>query len=105
MPAAARRVPFAGGTIPIFAPEHLAVCKAALDRTKDWLDVGAIHVATEPLDLAEIEFLLKRLVGPTDPRLTKLRTSSFVLTEQRTRARPDVCRRDLLRRQARLASG
>jgi hypothetical protein len=73
MPAAARRVPFAGGTIPIIAPEHLVVRKATLDRTKDWLDVEAILVATEPLDVAEIETLLERLVGATDPRLAKLR--------------------------------
>lgn len=73
MPAAARRVPFAGGTIPIIAPEHLIVRKAVLDRTKDWLDIEAILVATEPLDVAEIETLLERMVGPTDPRLAKLR--------------------------------
>jgi hypothetical protein len=73
MPAAARPVPFAGGTIPILSPEHLVVRKATLDRTKDWLDVEGILVATEPLDVAEIETLLERLVGPTDPRLEKLR--------------------------------
>ncbi len=73
MPAAARRVPFAGGTIPIISPEHLVVRKATLDRTKDWLDVEQILLATKPLDIAEIETLLERLVGPTDPRLAKLR--------------------------------
>ena len=73
MPAAARRVPFAGGTIPIISPEHLIVRKATLDRPKDWLDIEAILIATEPLDVAEIETLLERLVGPTDPRLAKVR--------------------------------
>jgi hypothetical protein len=73
MPAAARRVPFAGGTIPIISPEHLVVRKATLDRTKDWLDVEAILVATEPVDVAEIETLLAQLVGPNDPRLGNLR--------------------------------
>ncbi len=74
MPAAARRVPFAGTTIPIIAPEHLVVRKATLDRAKDWLDVEAILVATEPLDVAEIETLLERLVGTRDPRLAALHT-------------------------------
>lgn len=69
----ARRVPFAGTTIPILAPEHLAVCKAMFDRTKDWLDIEQILVATSPLDLAEIEDWLKRMVGETDPRMQKLR--------------------------------
>lgn len=69
----ARRVPFAGTTIPILAPEHLAVCKAMFDRTKDWLDIEQILVATSPLDLAEIEDWLERMVGETDPRMQKLR--------------------------------
>jgi hypothetical protein len=73
MPTAARRVPFPGGTIPIISPEHLVVRKVTLDRTKDWLDVEAILVATEPLDVAQMQTLLERLVGPTDPRLAKLR--------------------------------
>lgn len=72
MPAAARRVLFAGGTIPIISPEHLVVRKAFLDRAKDWIDVEGILVATEPLDLAAIEDLLERLVGRGDPRPRKL---------------------------------
>ena len=73
MPAAVREVPFAGTTIPIVAPEHLVVRKAMLDRPKDWPDIEAILVATEPLDLEEIERWLERLAGPDDPRVTKLR--------------------------------
>lgn len=69
----ARRVPFAGTTIPILAPEHLAVCKAMFDRTKDWLDIEQILVATSPLDLAEIESWLGRMTGEDDPRMQKLR--------------------------------
>lgn len=68
----ARRVPFAESTIPILSPEHLAVCKAMFDRTKDWLDIEQILVATDPLDLAEIESWLERMTGPDDPRLAKL---------------------------------
>lgn len=69
----ARQVPFSETTIPILAPEHLAVCKAMFDRTKDWLDIEQMLVATEPLDVPEIEAWLEAMVGETDPRLKKLR--------------------------------
>ena len=72
MAKATRLVPFAGTEIPIVAPEHLVVRKAMLDRPKDWLDIEAILVATEPLDIDEIEAWLRRLAGDDDPRVTKL---------------------------------
>jgi hypothetical protein len=72
MEGAARRVPFAGTTIPILAPEHLTVCKAMFDRPKDWLDIEAILIATEPLDVDSIEDWLRRMVGDRDERLSKL---------------------------------
>ena len=68
----ARRVPFAGTTLPILAPEHLAVCKAMFDRRKDWLDIEQMLVATPELDVAAIEGWLKRMVGEGDPRLARL---------------------------------
>jgi hypothetical protein len=68
-----RKVPFADTTIPILAPEHLAVCKAMFDRAKDWIDIEQILVATSPLDTEEIEEWLLRMVGEDDPRLKKLR--------------------------------
>jgi hypothetical protein len=64
----ARRVPFAGTTIPILSPEHLAVCKAMFDRRKDWLDIEQMLIATDELDTAEIERWLERMVGKNDPR-------------------------------------
>lgn len=73
MPDAVRQVPFAGATIPIVAPEHLVVRKAMLDRAKDWPDIEAILVATEPLDVEEIQRWVERLAGPDDPRVTKMR--------------------------------
>lgn len=73
MRRAARRVPFAETTIPILAPEHLAVCKAMFDRPKDWLDIEQILVATDPLDLPEIEAWLEEMVGEANPRLRRLR--------------------------------
>ncbi len=68
----ARKVPFGGGTIPILSPEHLAICKAMFDRTKDWLDIEQILVAADPLDLGEIERWLERMAGKDDLRFGKL---------------------------------
>jgi hypothetical protein len=73
MKRAARRVPFADTTIPILSPEHLAVCKAMFDRSKDWLDIEQIFVATNPLDLPEIEAWLEAMVGEDNPRMKRLR--------------------------------
>jgi hypothetical protein len=69
MEGATRRVPFADTRIPILAPEHLAVCKARLDRPKDWLDIEAMLIVTEPVDVAAIRSWLTRLVGSDDQRL------------------------------------
>jgi hypothetical protein len=68
----ARKVPFGKETLLILSPEHLAVCKAMFDRTKDWLDIEQILVATDPLNLDEIESWLERMVGKDDPRFAKL---------------------------------
>lgn len=68
----ARRAPFGQDTLSILSPEHLAVCKAMFDRPKDWLDIEQMLVATDPIDLAEIELLLERMVGADDPRIEKL---------------------------------
>ena len=73
MRRAARRVPFAEATIPILSPEHLAVCKAIFDRPKDWLDIEQILVATDPLDLPEIEAWLEAMVGQDNPLTKRLR--------------------------------
>ena len=73
----ARRVPFAETTVPILAPEHLAVCKAMFDRPKDWIDIEQMLTATEDLDVAAIESWLERMVGRDDQRmqhLTELRS-------------------------------
>jgi hypothetical protein len=72
MRGATRRVPFGESMLPIVAPEHLAVRKAVIDRTKDWLDIEQILVATDPLDVDEIETWLVPMVGESDPRMQKL---------------------------------
>ncbi len=73
MKRSTRRVPFGETTIPILGPEHLAVCKAMFDRPKDWLDIEQILVATDPVDVAEIEAWLEEMVGEDNPRLARLR--------------------------------
>lgn len=72
MHEAIRMAPLAEGSIPIVAPEHLVIRKALLDRTKDWIDIEQILVATNPLDLEEIEDWLERMAGQDDPRVKKL---------------------------------
>lgn len=72
MQQSARKVPFNQETIPILSPEHLAVCKAMFDRPKDWLDIEQILVATDPLDVGEIEDWLERMVGNDNPRVKRL---------------------------------
>lgn len=71
MKSEARRVPFAETTIPILAPEHLAVCKAMFDRPKDWLDLEQMLIATQELDIEAIECWLRRMVGERDSRLER----------------------------------
>jgi hypothetical protein len=73
MPKAIRRVPFADTTIPILGPEHLAVCKAMLDRPKDWLDLEQMLIAADDFDASEVERWLARMVGEDDGRLEHLR--------------------------------
>lgn len=69
----ARPVPFNGDEISIVSPEHLVIRKALLDRTKDWLDIEQIFVATSPLDFEEIETWLEQMAGTGDERTKKLR--------------------------------
>jgi hypothetical protein len=73
MEGATRRVPFGDIRLPILSPEHLVICKAMFDRYKDWGDIEAILIVTEPLDVDLIEAWLRRLVGDTDPRVARLR--------------------------------
>jgi hypothetical protein len=67
----ARRAPFADATIPILAPEHLAVCKAMRSQSKDWIDIEQMLLAADELDVDAIEGWLKRMAGRDDPRLDR----------------------------------
>jgi len=68
-----RRVPFGGTTVPILAPEHLAICKAMFDRRKDWLDIEQMLMTADELDTEAIESWLARMVGSDDNRLARLK--------------------------------
>ena len=63
-----RSVPFGSTKVPILSPEHLLVCKVALDRPKDWLDIEQVLVSVEHLELYEIDEWLARLLGKRDAR-------------------------------------
>lgn len=63
-----RRVPFGEEELDILGPEHLVVCKARFDRTKDWIDIEQILVASEHFDVGEVDRWLERFLGDRDPR-------------------------------------
>jgi Nucleotidyl transferase AbiEii toxin, Type IV TA system len=64
----ARRVPFGDDEIDVLSPEHLVVCKASFDRPKDWLDIEQVLVATDPLEVEEVDFWLREMLGEDDHR-------------------------------------
>jgi hypothetical protein len=69
---ARREVPFADGTIPILAAEHLVVCKAVFNRGKDWIDIDAILDLGADLDTAEVLRWVGRIAGDADPRYERI---------------------------------
>ena len=71
---AVRRVPFAEGEIPILSPEHLVVCKAVFNRSKDWVDIDAMLDLGRGLDAAEVLRWVGRIAGDEDPRYTRIAT-------------------------------
>ena len=70
--AARRTVPFASGSIPVLAAEHLIVCKVVFNRPKDWVDIDAILAAETSVDVAEILKWVTRLVGDDDARYSRV---------------------------------
>jgi hypothetical protein len=69
--AARRMVPFADGSIPILAPEHLIVCKAVFNRPKDWVDIDAVLADETPIDATEVLRWVGRIAGDDDPRYSR----------------------------------
>lgn len=70
--AARRLVPFANGTIPILAPEHLVVCKVVFNRPKDWVDIDAMLELGAALEVAEVLRWVGRIAGDHDPRYERV---------------------------------
>ena len=67
-----RLVPFGDATIPVLGPEHLVVCKAVFDRSKDWVDIEAMLDAGTAVDAAEVLRWVGRIAGDDDPRYDRV---------------------------------
>jgi hypothetical protein len=63
---------FAGEDVPFLSCTDLAVFKAFFDRTKDWADLEEM-AAAGTLDTDRVVGILARYLGPTDPRIERLR--------------------------------
>jgi len=66
-----RRVPFAGGTIPVLGCGALAVFKAMFDRTRDWADIEAM-VEAKALDVEAAAARVRALEGDDSLRAGRL---------------------------------
>jgi hypothetical protein len=66
-----RRVPFAGGTIPVLGCGALAVFKAMFDRTRDWADIEAM-VEAKALDIEATAARVRALEGDDSQRARRL---------------------------------
>lgn len=65
---AARKVPFGDAELEVLSPEHLVICKACFDRTKDWVDIEQILILSEHFDVEEVDGWLGRMLGDRDQR-------------------------------------
>lgn len=68
-----RKVDFGQTKIPVLAPEHLLVCKAAFDRPKDWIDIEQMLVGTDLLDEDETMEWLERVLDSGDERVERVK--------------------------------
>ncbi|MEX2448973.1 MAG: nucleotidyl transferase AbiEii/AbiGii toxin family protein [Solirubrobacterales bacterium] len=64
----ARKVPFGDTELEVLAPEHLVICKAYFDRSKDWVDIEQALIFSDHFDVEEVDRWLHRLVGEEDRR-------------------------------------
>lgn len=64
----ARTVPFGDTELDVLAPEHLVICKACFDRSKDWVDIEQILTLSEHFDVEEVDGWLERLLSGHDQR-------------------------------------
>ena len=70
--AARHVVPFADGTIPILAADHLIVCNAVFNRPQHWVDIESMLAAGADLDAAEVLRWVARITGDEDPRFNRI---------------------------------
>lgn len=64
----AQKVPFGDAELEVLSAEHLVICKACFDRTKDWVDIEQILTLSEHFDVGEVDRWLARLLGDDDGR-------------------------------------
>jgi hypothetical protein len=69
---ARQAVPFADGSIPILAAEHLLVCKVVFNRPRDWVDIESVLELGAHLDAAEVLRWVGRIAGDDDPRYERI---------------------------------
>lgn len=69
-----QRQPFGDTTIPVLSIEDLLICKALLDRAKDWVDIEAVVKTRRggDLDRLYITGWLDRFLPPDDPRRERI---------------------------------
>ena len=79
--AARHVVPFADGTIPILAADHLIVSKAACNRPQHWVDIESMLAAGADLDAAEVLRWVARITGDEDPRFNRIVALSHAIDD------------------------
>ncbi len=72
MAECARMVRFGPVDIPILAPEHLIVCKAIFDRSKDWLDIEEMLRWGTEVDGTRTLFWVGEILGPESEQYARL---------------------------------
>lgn len=78
----AYKVNYGGDEITITSAEDLIVCKALLNRPKDWLDIDGVVSAQGPnLDVAYVIHWLEYFLGDNDPTFSRLKTAVDIAQE------------------------
>jgi hypothetical protein len=67
-----REVQFGPVQIPILSPEHLIVCKAIFDRSKDWVDIEEMVAWGTEIDRGEVLSWIERLLGRDSEQYVRL---------------------------------
>lgn len=65
-------VPFAGVELPILSAEHLTICKAVFNRSKDWVDIESMVAWGTAIDWDEVLSWIDRILGRDSEPYRKL---------------------------------